>query len=202
MLDRGKIISLISSIAIFILSFIGLLVVIILDRELIIFNGDFSKFRELSYVILIIIYLFSFVIFQLLIKDNSYKFKFISILVLAILTFVLLLETFDYKSEVINGNALIFHFYCSAFCLALMQIIISIGIFIYSKLKVNFKVISLILTIINLILNLLALIFLKEVIEVLAIVVSYLILIFNLFLSIVVLINNKRFNIISNDIDI
>ena len=57
MLDKGKIISLISSIAIFILSFIGLLVVIILDRELIIFNGDFSKFRELSYVVLIIIYL-------------------------------------------------------------------------------------------------------------------------------------------------
>lgn len=83
-----------------------------------------------------------------------------------------------------------------------MQIIISIGIFIYSKLKVNFKVISLILTIINLILNLLALVILKEVIEVLAIVVSYSILIFNLFLSIVVLINNKRFNIISNDIDI
>ena len=202
MLDKGKIISLISSIAIFILSFIGLLVVIILDRELIIFNGDFSKFRELSYVVLIIIYLFSFIIFQLLIKDNSYKFKFISILVLAILTFVLLLETFDYKSEVIYGNALIFHLYCSAFFLALMQIIISIGIFIYSKLKVNFKVISLILTIINLILNLLALVILKEVIEVLAIVVSYSILIFNLFLSIVVLINNKRFNIISNDIDI
>lgn len=83
-----------------------------------------------------------------------------------------------------------------------MQIIISIGIFIYSKLKVNFKVISLILTFINLILNLLALVILKEVIEVLAIVVSYSILIFNLFLSIVVLINNKRFNIISNDIDI
>ena len=83
-----------------------------------------------------------------------------------------------------------------------MQIIISIGIFIYSKLKVNLKVISLILTIINVILIFLALILLKEVIEVVAMFVSYSILIFTLFLSIVVLINNKRFNIISNDIDI
>lgn len=73
------------NIIIFLLAWVNLLNIIILDNKQIIFLEDTSSLREIVYIILIIIYVISLVVYFTINKDQSYKFKYLSIIIISLL---------------------------------------------------------------------------------------------------------------------
>ena len=128
------------NIIIFLLAWVNLLNIIILDNKQIIFLEDTSSLREIVYIILIIIYVISLVVYFTINKDQSYKFKYLSIIIISLLTAILIGITFNYTSPIVNGNRTLETFYYLSISIATFNLIIAISLLILPLLnnKINF----------------------------------------------------------------